>query len=222
MANHNHTEEKNAVDNLNEHLTSAGRIIEEKKKIIFWIAGAVLLVAVLAVGYLFLLKQPKDQKSIEAYGKVEFEAANDTVAAEMYKKVADSHGGIGGNLAALEAGEKYYAIGKYQEAAKYLEKFDTDDQVLKANALVLTGDCYVNMKKYDKAIEYFNDAMAVDKGNPQITPRVLLKLANIYDEQKKYDDALAAYEQIKNDYPEFQYGIGIDAYIAREKTRLGK
>ena len=80
----------------------------------------------------------------------------------------------------------------------------------------------MNMKKYDKALEYYQEALGEDKDNPQITPRVLMKMANIYDEQKKYDKALEAYEQISSRFPDFQYGIGIEAYIAREKSRLGK
>ncbi len=222
MAKHNQEEDKNAIDNLNEHLTSAGKVIEEKKKAIVWAVGAVVLVAVFVVSYLFIYKNPRQQKAFEEYAKVELQAATDSAAAEQYKKVADKYGDVGGNLAALEAGEKLYVLGKYQEAAKYLEKFDTDEPTLKANALVLTADCYVNMKKYDKALEYYQEALGEDKDNPQITPRVLMKMANIYDEQKKYDKALEAYEQISSRFPDFQYGIGIEAYIAREKSRLGK
>ena len=222
MAKHNQEEDKNAIDNLNEHLTSAGKVIEEKKKAIVWAVGAVVLVAVFVVSYLFIYKNPRQQKAFEEYAKVELQAATDSAAAEQYKKVADKYGDVGGNLAALEAGEKLYVLGKYQEAAKCLEEVDTDEPTLKANALVLTADCYVNMKKYDKALEYYQEALGEDKDNPQITPRVLMKMANIYDEQKKYDKALEAYEQISSRFPDFQYGIGIEAYIAREKSRLGK
>ena len=60
--------------------------------------------------------------------------------------------------------------------------------------------------------------------NEQIVPRVLLKEANIYDEQKKYDKALECYEKITKEYPAFQPGNGatIEAYAEREKARLGK
>lgn len=222
MANNNQANDKNAIENLNEQLTSASRVIEERKKTIFWILGAVVVIAAAVAAYLFLYKNPRTHKSFEEYAKVELQATNDTTAAEMYKKVADKYGETGGNLAALEAGEKLYALGKYQEAVKYLEKFDTDEPALKANAYVLTGDCYVNLRKYDDALGCYRKAMDADKDNPQITPRVLTKMANIYDEQKKYDKALEAYEQIASSFPDFQYGMGIDAYIAREKTRLGK
>ena len=143
----------------------------------------------------------------------------------QYKQVADKYkGDAAGNLAALSAGEALYNEGKYAEAAEYLKRFDSDDDVLNANALVLTGDCYVNLKKYDEALEYYQKAVKEADENPQIVPRTLLKEANIYDEQKKYDKALECYTTIKNDYPEFRLGngVGIDAYIARENARLGK
>ena len=95
--------------------------------------------------------------------------------------------------------------------------------MLKANAIILKGDCYVNLKQYDKALDEFKDAVKKGDKNDQIVPRALLKCANIYDEQKKYAKALECYEQIKNEYPSFQLGnTSIDAYIEREKARLGK
>ena len=91
--------------------------------------------------------------------------------------------------------------------------------MLAANALALTGDCYVNLKQYDKALDYFRKAVSKADKNPQIVPRVLLKEANVYDEQKKYDKARMLRTDQRNEHPQFQVGsgLGIDAYIAREK-----
>lgn len=226
MANKNEVEEQNAIDRLNSNLGEASEKIADNKKTIFWIVGGVAVVAALVVAYLFLIRNPKNDKAYEAYNQVEINTAgNDSVAAGEYKKVADKYSGTdAGNLAALSAGESYYSAGNYKEAAKCLEEFSTSEPVLGANALALTGDCYVNMKQYDKALEYFEKSVKKADGNPQIVPRVLLKEANVYDEQKKYDKALACYERIKKEFPAFQPGNGadIDAYIARENARLGK
>jgi tetratricopeptide (TPR) repeat protein len=174
-----------------------------------------------------LYRNPRIEKSFEAYNKVETEAVgNDSIAAAMYKDVADKYSNTpAGNLAALSAAEYLYDLGKYAEAAKYAEKFSTSDEVLMSNALVLIGDCYVNLKKYDDAISYFDKAISTSDENPQIVPRVLLKKATIYDAQNKYDKALECYEAISADYPQFslgQGGLSIDAYVEREKARLGK
>lgn len=222
----NNQQDETAIDKMNSQLTAAGDKIANNKKYIYWGVGAILVAAVFTLSYLFIYRNPRLNDAFEAYNKVELSgAANDSVAAAQYKAVADKYkGSDAGKLAALSAAESLYELGKYDEAVEYLKRFSSDDDVLEANALALTGDCYVNLKKYDDALSYFNKAVKKADRNPQIVPRVLLKEANVYDEQKKYDKALDCYTQIKNDYPEFMPGNGldIDAYIARENARLGK
>ena len=142
-----------------------------------------------------------------------------------YAKVADKFSGSDvGNLAALQAAEAFYRQGNYEQAAKYLKGFSTKDDIMQAQANVLLGDSYVNIKKYDEAISAYDKALRLAAGNQQITPAVLWKKANIFDAQKKYQDALNCYKQIKDSYPTFSFGngISIDAYIAREEARLAK
>lgn len=219
-------QEETAIDNLNSHLTSAGEKIASNKKIIFWGVGAILVVGCFVLSYLFIFRNPHINKSFEAYNAVEITArGNDSIAASEYKKVADEYKrDDAGNLAALSAGESLYNLGKYQEAAEYLKRFDSGDPVLAANAAVLAADCYVNLKKYPEALEWLQKAVRTANANPQIVPRALLKEANIYDELKQYDKALDCYTMIKTDFPQFQLGNGvsIDAYIERENSRLGK
>lgn len=225
MANKQEVEEQNAIDKLNENLGNASEKIAENKKVIFWLTGAVAVVAALVIAYIFLYRNPQADKAFEAYNEVEIKAmGNDSIAAAEYKKVADNYGGDAGELAALSAGQALYDQGKYQDAIKYLDKAQTGEKVLDANTLALIGDCYVNLKKYDDALGFFQKAISKADGNPQIVPRVLLKEANVYDEQKKYDKALDCYKQISSEFPNFTPGNGasIDAYIAREEARLGK
>ncbi len=226
MASQNQNQQdETAIDKMNAQLTEAGTKIANNKSVIVWVVGAVVVACALVVAFIFFYKKPQEEKAFQAYNNVQIEAmGNDSIAAAKYKEVADKFGGDAGNLAALSAGESLYNEGKYEEAIKYLQKFSCSDAVLEANALVLTGDCYVNLKKYDEAVDVYQKAVRKADGNPQIVPRVLLKEANVYDEQKKYDKALDCYTMIKNDYPQFQMGNGldIDAYIARENARLGK
>lgn len=226
MANKHEVEEQSTLDKLNSNLGSASEKIVENKNVIMWVVVAIIVVAALVMCYLFLYRNPQVNKAYEAYNDVEIKAmGNDSVATAEYKKIADKYSGTdAGDLAALSAGQALYNQGKYQEAAKYLEDGMTGEKVLDANTLALVGDCYVNLKKYDKAIEYFDKSIKKADGNPQIAPRVLLKEANVYDAQKKYDKALACYEQIRDNYPEFEFGNGVtvEAYIAREEARLGK
>lgn len=227
MANNdNNTENQNAIENLNSHLTAAGEKVANNKKIVYWTLGIVVIIAAICGAWFWFYKTPRVNNSVAAYDQVETKAlGNDTVAAAEYAKVADKFSSTdAGNLAALQAAEAYYRIKKYNEAIKYLDKFSSKDELMEAQAKMLLGDCYVNLKKYDDALNAFNSALRIATGNEQIAPKLLWKEANIYDAQKKYQNALDCYQQIKDAYPEYMFGNGVsvDAYIAREKARLGK
>lgn len=226
MASHKDKhQDETAIDKMNSHLTDAGTKIADNKKIILIAVGIILVVAAFVLSYLFIYKNPHVEKAFEAYNGVETQALNDSIAAAQYMEVADQYGSDdAGKLAALSAGESLYAQGRYEEAAKYLKKFSSKDDLLEANALVLTGDCYVNLEQYDEALNYFQKAIRKANGNPQIVPRVLLKEANVYDAQGNFGKALECYQQIKNNFPEFKLGNGMemDAYISREIARMGE
>ncbi len=225
MASQNQQQDESAIEKMNSQLTGASAKIADNKSVITWVVVGLLVAAALVFGFIHFYHKPKTEKAFTAYNKVEMAAmGNDSVAAAQYKEVADKFGGDAANLASLSAAESFYNEGKYEEAVKYLKKFSSKDAVLDANAMVLTGDCYVNLQKYDDAIAAYQKAVRKADGNIQIVPRVLLKEANVYDEQKKYDKALECYNIIKKDFPEYRLGNGIDidAYIAREKARLGK
>lgn len=219
-------EQQDTLEALNTGLTNMGRRIETNKTALYVAFAGILAIAAITFAYIYFFHTPRANKAMEAYNKVELAAlGNDSIAAEQYMKIAEDYSSTdAGNLAALSAGESYYNIGKYDKAAQYLKKFSSSDKVADANAQILLGDCYVNLKKYDDALAYFKKAVKTSAGNPQIAPRALLKQAVVYDELKKYEDALKCYETIKTEYPTFSLGNGIsmDSYIEREKARLGK
>lgn len=226
MADNHNQQENNAIENLNSSLTSAGEHIANNKKILYWVGGIVLICAVFVGSYFWIYRNPGLNNSWNAYGNVEQLAmGNDTIRAKEYAKVADKYGHFdAGKVAALAAAESFYSIGKYDDAVKYLDKFKTSDDVLAAQAKLLLGDCYVNLKKYQPAIEAYNACIRKAAGNPQIAPVALWKEANVFNAQKNWQKALDCYKQIKQDYPQFNLGNGmqIDAYIARTEARLDK
>ncbi|MCH5227712.1 MAG: tetratricopeptide repeat protein [Muribaculaceae bacterium] len=226
MASHkNKHQDETAIDRVNTHLTDAGSKIAENKKIIYISAGVILVVAAFVLSYLFIYKNPHVEKAFEAYNGIETQALTDSLASEQYMEVANRYGSdTAGKLAALSAGEALYNQGRYEEAADYLKKFSSSDNILESNALVLTGDCYVNLQNYDEALKFYQKAIRKADNNPQIVPRVLLKEANIYDAQGNFGKALECYQQIKNNFPTFQLGNGMemDAYIARELARMAE
>lgn len=225
MASKHHHHEETAIDKMHSHLTDAGSKVAANKKGIIIVLAIVFVVAAFTMSYLFIYRNPHVTKAFEEYNAVQTTATSDSIAAQQYKAVADKYSGdTAGKLAALSAAEILYTQGNYGEALEYLQKFSSDDDILEANALVLTGDCYVNLEQYDEALSTYQQAIRKANGNSQIVPRVLLKEANIYDAQQNYAKALDCYTEIMNNYPEFQLGNGmeIEAYVARENARLGK
>lgn len=224
--NNKQQQEENTIEKLNSNLTSAGEKIANNKKSIYLVVALIAVVAAAIAAYIFLYRNPRVNASTEAFNQVEVSAmGNDSVMAAEYKKVAYKYSSTdAGKLAALSAAESFYNQKKYKEAIEMLDEFSNSEPVLAANALVLKGDCYVNLKKYDEALECYEKATSKAGDNSQIVPRVLLKEANIYDAQKKYEKALECYEEIAEDYANFQLGNGltVEAYIEREKARLGK
>lgn len=227
MANNNKgQQEENAIEKLNSNLTSASEKIAQNQKTIYIVVALIVAIALGIMAYIFLYRNPRTKSGFEAYNQIEISAmGNDSIAAAEYAKVADKYSGTdAAELAALSAAESYYNMGKYNEAVKYLDQFSTSEPVLAASALILKGDCYVNLKKYDDALSAYDKAISKQSDNSQIVPRVLLKEANVYEAQKQNEKALECYEKIAKDFPTFQLGngVGIDAYVERAKARLGK
>lgn len=228
--NQDQSQERDVVQNLNSHLTSAGEKVAQNKKILYWGIGVVAVVAAFVLSYLFIYRNPRLQDSWGAYNKVMLQVTRgeltDSAAAKQYQNVADNFSGTpAGACAALAAAETFYDRGNYDAAIKYLEKFSTSEPVIMAQSRVLLGDCYVNKgeKFYNNALDAYSQAIKKADSNPQIVPVVLLKEANVYDAQKNYAKALECYQQIKTGYPQFQLGgMSVDGYIAREQARLGK
>ena len=229
MASNKNREETTVVENLDSHLTKAGQRVANNKKIIYICVGVIAVVAAFVLSYLFIYRNPRLQNSWAAYNKVLLMQtkgeANDTVAAQEYQKVSTNFSSTpAGNVAALAAAQAYYRTKNYDAAIKLLEKLDLSDPILQCQSVALLGDCYVNKKAYDKALDCFANAIQMADGNPELVPGYLIKEANIYNFQKKYDKSIACYEEIKTKYPTYSFsnGLTIDYYIEREKALAGK
>ena len=127
------------------------------------------------------------------------------------------NGGKVGNLANLYAGLCYAHIGKMQEAASYLEKYDAeDDAMVSPAALGALADVKANLNELDEAAALFVKA-AEKADNNTLSPAFLIKAGEILESQNKKEEALKLYEQIKAKYLNSIEYRTIDAYIERCK-----
>ena len=131
-----------------------------------------------------------------------------------FLQVAEQYSGTAaGNLANYHAGMAYLNLGDFKNAIVYLEKFKSDDAVLKPIALGAIGDALSETNKEDDAISYYKKAAETSE-NDFTTPRYLFKAAQLYLTAGKKAEANKLFVEIKEKYETSKEGMNIDAFIA--------
>ncbi len=126
-----------------------------------------------------------------------------------------------GNLACYYAGISLLKKGEFNEAIKYLDKFEGDDHILAAMAKGAKGDAYLELNQSDKAANQYVNA-AKTKPNDFTSPMFLMKAGNTYEIMGRYEEAAKIYEQLKTDYPTTTDGRNAEKYYSRAKAKSGK
>jgi len=230
---------KNQSLDVNDSLAkSEAFVIKYKKQIITAIVAIVVVVGG-TFAYIYGYSKPREDKAQELLGIVmqkyimtqDFEHALTGEGKTLgLEKIANKYGSTdAGNLAKYEAGICNYQLGKTKQAIKFLEDFSTKgDATVSAQALFALANCYAADKQLDKAVDTFKKA-AKATDVPALCSEYLFQAGIILQSQKKYDDALKIYQQIKEDYPtaplcarQQQNGVILDAMIDKYIERLGK
>ena len=140
-------------------------------------------------------------------------------------KIASDYSGTdAANLADLYAGLCYANLGKWAEAVTYLEQFSSKgDAMISPSAMAALGNAYANTGNVDKAISTLKkaadmaDSKAEDGTNNSLAPTFLVQAAQLLESQKKNDEALKIYQDVKKKYVNAQVvqSSEIDKYIER-------
>ncbi len=217
-----------------ESLNIREAFFDKYKKAILIAVAAIIVVVVGVFVYLSMVKGPREEKASTLLGKGQiyfnnemFEQAlnGDGAGYVGFAKIADNYSGTdAGNLANLYAGLCYANLGKWAEAQKSLDAFSSKgDQMISPAAEAALGDAYAHLNQLDKAVEAFKkaasmaDSEADDKANNSLSPSFLVKAGEILESQKKKDEALSIYQDVKKKYVNsmlVQSGE-IDKYIER-------
>ena len=203
-----------------------------KKQIITGVV-VVLLVVAGAILYNVFVAGPREDKASTAIAKGEqyfneeqFDKAlnGDGAGYVGFVKIASDYSSTdAGNLAKLYAGLSFYNLGKYTEAVTYLEKFSTKgDAMVSPTATAALANAYAQTGNVDKAISTLKkaadmvDSKAEDVNN-SISPTFLLQAGKLLESQKKNDEALKIYQDIKKKYvnSSLVQSSEIDKYIER-------
>ena len=198
--------------------------LKYKKAIIYGVLAVIVVIAGVIV-YNQYVSAPREDKASTALAKGQEyfqqdlyeKALNGDGAgyAGFVKVAADYSSTDAGNLANLYAGLCYAGLGKWNEAAKYLEDFDTkDDQMISPAAEGALGNAYAHLNQLDKAVTHLKNA-AKNADNNSLSPTFLIQAGEILESQGKAAEALELYKQVKEKYVYSMQYQTIDKYIER-------
>ena len=222
MANVN--EQQGALNVAETLHTSEAFFLKYKKAIIYGVLAVIVVIAGVIV-YNQYVAAPREDKASTALAKGQEyfqqdlyeKALNGDGAgyAGFVKVAADYSSTEAGNLANLYAGLCYAGLGKWNEAAKYLEEFDTqDDQMISPAAEGALGNAYAHLNQLDKAVTHLKNA-AKNADNNSLSPTFLIQAGEILESQGKAAEALELYKQVKEKYVYSMQSQTIDKYIER-------
>jgi predicted negative regulator of RcsB-dependent stress response len=188
------------------------------------LGAGVILIAIFAgfFGYQWYKTSQDVEGEKKLYKAVyAFESDSLSAAAKEMAKISDEFGGNTQNLSDLYLGITLLKQGKYDQAIEKLKNFSSSDLLVQARAYSLVGDAYAEKKSFGEAIEYYQKA-ADYKPNKFFTPTYLLKLALAFEANKQGKEALDAYSQITDKFPESAESIPAKKYKALIESSISE
>ena len=225
----NTTNQQQAPQTMEQSLNQSEAFFIKNKKAI--IAAVVAIVVIIAgvVLYKTYVSGPNEVKASTAIAKgqeyfmtdnYEMALNGDSANFKGFAKLADEYSSTAaGNLANLYAGLCSAKLNKWEDAAKYLEKFDgADDQMISPAAEGALGNVYAHLNQLDKAVSHLKKA-AEKADNNSLSPTFLSQAGEILESQGKNDEALKLYQTVKEKYFNSMAYQTIDGYIERVSAK---
>lgn len=217
--------EKEALrrENIEETVSKTDQFYNENKKTI-WTVVAILAVVALAVfAYIKLIYQPKCEEAMQQAFPAEnsFAEGNYDLALNGdgnvlgLADIISEYGSKAGSAVYMEAGISALQLGQFEDALKYLKKYNGKEPILAARALAAQGDALAGLEKYEEAIAAYKKAAA--KSDDSFSAGYLLKAGILYEELGQKEHALECYKTVKDKYSASIEGYEIDKYISRVK-----
>lgn len=107
------------------------------------------------------------------------------------------------NIAKMYIGISLVKLKDYTNGIEILKNLEIKEPLINSKILNFIGNTFVNMKQYDKAIEYFRKAANCYK-NDIDNPLFIMNIVYSYEELGKYGDALEIIEDTIKKYPDME------------------
>ncbi|MBL4655175.1 MAG: tetratricopeptide repeat protein [Bacteroidia bacterium] len=221
-------EEEEGAEEAKPELGKSEKFIDSNQQLVSIIAGVIIAIVGGYFGYHKLYLEPLELEASEQMYVAENYFERDSLDLAIngdgnylgFLDIIDEYSPTkAGNLAKYYLGISYLKQGEYMEAIEYLEDFSSDDVVVQTIATGSIGDSYLELGEIGNAISNYKDA-AYNSPNKFTSPIYLLKLGLAYESLGNFQDALTAYNEIKDKYNETTQGQDIDKYISRAQMNI--
>lgn len=213
-----------------EALGRTEQFIENNQKILTIIVSVIVVIILGFFGYKKFIVQPQEKEAQSQIFMAEMYFQKDSLDKALYGDgnylgfidIVDEYGITKtAKLANYYAGICLLKKGEFENAIDYLKNFSIDDHIVAPMALGAIGDAYSELKNFDKAASYYEDA--ANKDNNEFTaPAFLFKAGLTYEILKDYNNALKVYQRIQDDYKTSTEARDIEKYITRAKQIANK
>ena len=185
-------------DSLDSTANKSEQWILKNQNKIFIVIAAISISVLSYLGYQRLIVEPKEKEAISELNTAQyfFELAlvsnkpdslfnlalNGGEGKYGFLDIVDVYSGTkAANLANYSIGMSYLNLKEYGNAIMYLEKFKSNDILLKSISFGTIGDCFSELNQPNEAFEYYQKAFKQNE-NIYTTPKYLFKAALIGSE----------------------------------------
>ena len=216
------------LEEVESALSRTERYIEDNQKPLTIIILALVVIVIVFMGYKRFIVIPAEKEAQSQMFMAERYFEQDSFNLALYGDgnnlgmldIIDDYGITkSSELAHYYAGVSFLHLGEFEQAIEQLEKFSSNDKMIKLIATGAIGDAYLELGEPSKAITYYEKA-ANTEDNVFVNPIYLMKAGHVYETQEKFQKALETYQKIKDNYPESQEGQKIEKYIAKVKLMI--
>jgi TolA-binding protein len=128
-----------------------------------------------------------------------------------------------GRRAALDLGSAAFKRKEWKDAATFARAAAaSDEDGVRAEALLLTGEAELKQKRFPDAVKAFEGVGAVEGIEAAVRYRALAGLGLAHEEQQQLKPALAAYEAVAGKSPDASLREWAQERVKSVKARLGK
>ena len=218
-------------DSLDSTANKSEQWILKNQKLIFVSIGIISISVLSFLGYQRFVSEPKENEAISELNQAQYFFEQALVSNQSdslfrlalnggegkygFLDIVDIYSGTkAANLANYSIGMSYLNLKEYEQAIAYLDKFNSDDILLKSISLGAIGDCFSEIGQPNEAYEYYQLAFKHNE-NIYTTPKYLFKAALIGSELGKYKSSIDFLKRIKDEFPDSYESSLVEVQLGR-------